>query len=87
VLSPTDARRVGIATDGLRFTQRFETANGTVRGAPVELRELSIGPIQFANVQASVNGAPMSHSLLGMSVLRRFDSYEVRDGEFVVRWH
>ena len=87
VLSPADARRLGIATDSLRFTQLFETANGTGRGAPVELKDLSIGPIRFANVYASVNAAPMSHSILGMSVLRRFDSYEVHDGELIVRWH
>jgi aspartyl protease family protein len=87
VLSPADARRVGIAIDRLRFTQLYETANGTVKGAPVELKELSLGPVRFSNVSASVNAASLSNSLLGMSVLRRFDSYEVHDGQLIVRWH
>ncbi len=87
VLSPDDARRLGIATDGLRFTQLYETANGTVKGAPVELKELSLGPVRFSNVSASVNASSMSNSLLGMSVLRQFDSYEVRASELIVRWH
>lgn len=86
VLSPADARRIGIAIERLRFTNIYETANGRVRGAPIELKELSIGPTQFTNVPASVNGASMSSSILGMSVLRRFDSYEVRDGQLTLRW-
>ena len=80
VLSPDDARRVGIDLKRLRFTNVYRTANGTVRGAPVRLRTLVVGPVRFADLPASVNGAPMRGSLLGMTFLRRFKGYAVRNG-------
>ena len=42
------------------------------------LGEVTVGPIRLANVAASVNGAPMNQSLLGMSFLNRLSGYEVR---------
>ena len=70
----------------LRFTQAFATANGTVRAAPVTLRELRIGALRLTGIEASVNEAPMDVSLLGMAFLRRLDGWEVRDGTLVMRW-
>ncbi|MCH7542352.1 MAG: TIGR02281 family clan AA aspartic protease [Proteobacteria bacterium] len=78
VLRPADARRLGYDLDRLRFSRIYRTANGTVRGAPVTLGEVTVGPIRLANVAASVNGAEMSQSLLGMSFLNRLSAYEVR---------
>ncbi|HEX5079145.1 MAG TPA: TIGR02281 family clan AA aspartic protease [Geminicoccaceae bacterium] len=86
VLSPRDARQLGFTPDQLRFTQEFESANGTVRAAPVELRELRIGQFQLFDLEASVNEAPLPISLLGMSFLRRLSSYEVADGRLILRW-
>ena len=78
VLRPADARRLGFDLDRLRFSRIYRTANGTVRGAPVTLGEVTVGPIRLANVAASVNGVPMDRSLLGMSFLNRLSGYEVR---------
>ena len=80
VLSRADARRLGFDVDGLAYTRLFSTANGTVRGAPVRLREIVLGPIRLTDVVASVNQAPMAGSLLGMTFLGRLAGYEVRDG-------
>ncbi len=80
VLSRADARRLGFDVDGLAYTRLYSTANGTVRGAPVRLREIVLGPIRLTDVVASVNQAPMAGSLLGMTFLGRLDGYEVRDG-------
>jgi aspartyl protease family protein len=77
VLSPADARRLGFDLAELKFTRIYQTANGTVRGAPVRLRRITIGPIEIEDVRASVNGAPMGTSLLGMSFLGRLMGYEV----------
>ncbi|WP_162913246.1 TIGR02281 family clan AA aspartic protease [Rhodospirillaceae bacterium SYSU D60014] len=85
VLSPDDARRLGFDPDRLAYTQVFHTANGTVRGAPVRLGEIVIGPIRLANVRASVNEAPMPRSLLGMTFLGRLSGYEVSGGELTLR--
>jgi aspartyl protease family protein len=80
VLSPADARRLGFDPDRLEYTRIYETANGEGRGAPVMLRELELGPIRLVELPASINEAPMSSSLLGMSFLNRLSGYEVRGG-------
>ena len=80
MLSRADARRLGFDVDGLAYTRLFSTANGTVRGAPVRLREIVLGPIRLTDVVASVNQAPMAGSLLGMTFLGRLAGYQVRDG-------
>jgi clan AA aspartic protease (TIGR02281 family) len=86
VLRLQDARRLGFTPTNLDFSQRFQSANGIVRAAPVELRELRIGQLQLFDLEASVNGGPLPISLLGMSFLRRLSSYEVARGRLVLRW-
>ncbi len=85
VLAPRDAERLGFDLDALSFTQRYQTANGIGWGAPVTLRTLGVGATRFRNVRASVNGAAMDRSLLGMAVLDRFSSYEVRGDRLTLR--
>jgi aspartyl protease family protein len=86
VLTPADAKRLGFRADELRFTRRYQTANGVVAAAPVTLRELRIGQFSAFDVEASVNGAPLPVSLLGMSFLRRLRGYEVDNGRLILRW-
>lgn len=86
VLSPQDARRIGLEPERLRFTERFGTANGTVRAAPVELREIRIGQLAQRYVPASVNEAPMGISLLGMTFLSRLESWSVEKGRLALYW-
>jgi aspartyl protease family protein len=85
VLSPADARRLGFDLAKLSFHQVFHTANGMVRGAPVTFAEVRIGPIALRDVRASVNGADMSRSLLGMSFLNRLGGYTVENGTLTLR--
>lgn len=80
VLAPDDARRIGFDPENLSFTQVSETANGTVRGASVRLQSLIVGPIDFADMPATVNGAEMSDSLLGMEFLNRLSGWRVENG-------
>ncbi len=77
MLSPQDARRAGFDPGRLQRTRSYSTANGTVTGAPVTLGILEVGPVRLNDVEASVNGAEMDESLLGMSFLKRFKSYRV----------
>jgi aspartyl protease family protein len=86
VLRMADAERLGFQPATLRFTQRFATANGEVRGAPVMLREFRVGEFSLFDVPASVNEAPLRMSLLGMSFLRQLDGYGVENGRLVLRW-
>lgn len=80
VLSPRDAERLGFDLERLDFTKLSETANGLVRGAPIEIAHFAIGPIVVHNLPATVNEADMSDSLLGMEFLRRLKSWRV-EGE------
>jgi aspartyl protease family protein len=84
ILSPADARRIGYDLDGLKYTSFAETANGSVRGAPVKLRSIALGSLRLTDVAAEVNQADMSQSLLGMSFLSRLSGYEVRGGELTL---
>jgi aspartyl protease family protein len=80
VLSPEDARMLGLQPDQLDYTLQAQTANGIVRGAPVRLKTLKVGPIVMHDVPATVNEAEMSVSLLGMEFLRRLKSWGVQNG-------
>lgn len=85
VLSPADARRLGIDTASLDFRHLSETANGPVSGAPVTLREITVGSVRLTDVAASVNGAEMSESLLGMTFLSRLSGFEVSGDRLTLR--
>ena len=85
VLSPRDARRIGIDPAGLAYTQVYRTANGSGRGAPVRLARVRIGTIVLEDVTASVNGAPMDRSLLGMSFLGRLSGFGAENGVLTLR--
>lgn len=79
-LSPADAARIGLDPDNLSFSGIASTANGMVRYAPVRLDSIAIGPVRIDDVAASVNGADLSQSLLGMSFLSRIGGYRVEKG-------
>jgi aspartyl protease family protein len=86
VLSPDDARRLGVDVDRLSYDDKAETANGTGHGARFTARRLEVGPIAADGFRMTINQAPMSSSLLGMSFLNRLESYEVRDRRLILRW-
>lgn len=77
VLTERDARRIGIETGQLAFFGQAQTANGTVRTAPVRIGSVRLGEIEDEDVRASVNGGDLDTSLLGMSYLSRFEKMEI----------
>ncbi len=86
VLTPADARKIGIDISRLSFSTPVSTANGQAMVALVRLREISIGDIKARNVQAQIAGpGALSQSLLGMSFLSRLSSYEVKNGRLILR--
>ncbi len=86
ILTVEDAERLGHNIDTLEFSDRFQTANGAIRGAPLLLSELRIGDLEIEDVRASVIRAPMSTSLLGMSFLSRLEGYEVGEEGLILHW-
>ena len=87
VLSPADAKRIGIDAEALRFDQLSETANGTGYGAAYVADRLSVGSIAFDDMPVMINRAPMSNSLLGMTFLRRLESFQVKGDRLYLRSH
>lgn len=85
VLTLEDARLLGFDPDKMTFSRTYQTANGIVRGAPVTLQKLAVGPITVENVRASVNSAPMAGSLLGMTFLSRIGGYNVSGNVLTLR--
>ncbi len=85
VISPSDARRLGIDPAELEFSKVYRTANGNVYGAPLRLSSVSIGTLVVRDVRASINGADMKNSLLGMSFLERLSGYEVQGNSMFLR--
>lgn len=86
VLSPADAKRIGIPVDTLNYGYESETANGKGYSAAYDASNLTIGAIKLEGFRVMVNKAPMSGSLLGMSFLKRLDAFEFRDRQMVLKW-
>jgi len=86
VLSPEDARRIGLPLEELRYVRAVETANGQGYAAPFVADRFEVGPIALADFRLAVNQAPMSISLLGMSFLSRLDSFHFEGPNLVLRW-
>ncbi len=84
-LSANDAEAAGFDLRRLDYSHRSQTANGVARVARVQIRELRIGPAVFRDVDASVREKP-GVSLLGMALLSRLQSYEIRDGKLTLWW-
>ncbi len=73
VLSQSDATRAGLSPDQLAYIHTANTANGTVRIAPVVLETFDVDGLQDQNLRAYVNEGELEGSLLGMSYLRRYE--------------
>ena len=84
VLTQEDARSAGIDPSSLVYSGRATTANGVVETAPVRLQKVELGEMVDLGVRASVNGAPMAQSLLGMSYLQRFERIEITGGKLLL---
>jgi len=85
-LTVADARALGFQPSASEYRIVLSTANGTVRAARVNLREVRLGGILVRNVEAVVlpEGA-LSMSLLGTSFLGKLKGYEVQGGRMLLR--
>jgi aspartyl protease family protein len=85
-LTAEDAERAGIHPFPSDYRGSVNTANGSVRVAVVELRQITVGPITVRDVPAFVlprGATPMS--LLGMTFLQRLSGFQVSDNRLVMR--
>jgi aspartyl protease family protein len=86
VLSPADARRLGVDLDALTFDSPYETANGEGKGAAYRVRSLSLGDIHLSDVDVSINQAPMRTSLLGMAFFKRLKGFRIEGDRLILTW-
>ena len=84
VLTPDDARRVGIAVDATDFTGKANTANGNAAMARVKLSEVVVGATRKEAVEAAVVGQGLHVSLLGQSLLSRLSSVTIQADRMVL---
>ncbi|TMJ58166.1 MAG: TIGR02281 family clan AA aspartic protease [Alphaproteobacteria bacterium] len=84
-LTVADAAAAGIGRGSLNFNATMNTANGKAHAALVKLREVRIGQLSINDVNGVVQ-ENLPYSLLGMSFLKRVDSWEMRDGILTLNW-
>ncbi len=83
-LRERDAASLGLHPAARDYTAMVVTANGTVRGAPVELNRVEIGPLTVRNVAALVlPDEELGQNLLGMSFLSKV-RWEQHNGQLVL---
>jgi aspartyl protease family protein len=84
-ITARDAATLGIHPAFNDYTITVQTANGTVRAAPVTLDRVEIGSIAIRDVSAIVmpEGA-LTDNLLGMTFLSRLHRYEYSGGRMVL---
>jgi len=80
-LNESLARRLGFSGNQLDFRYAVNTANGQTKAAHVTLDRIEIGGIRVQGVEAFVlKDDALSQTLVGMSFLKKLDSYSVADG-------
>lgn len=85
-LTYADAAAVGVRPMPSDFNIRMSTANGMAAAAAVRLREVHLDTIVVDDVPAIVmpQGAAAT-SLLGMSFLKKLRSFEIAEGNLVLK--
>ena len=84
-LTERDAGRLGYHPAYRDYRIAIRTANGTVRGAPINLGMGEVGGVIVRNVDAIVlPDEALSENLLGLSFLSRLRRFEYREGRLVL---
>lgn len=85
VLTPADARRLGLRLQPDDFSSTVVTASGPVRAARAGLRSVAVAGARVEDVEALVVERGLPHSLLGMSYLGRLSSFSATSREITLR--
>ncbi|MDE0703016.1 MAG: TIGR02281 family clan AA aspartic protease [Rhodospirillaceae bacterium] len=84
-LTPADAVAAGLDIERLRYTVPVQTADGAALAAHAVLDSIRVGGLTFRNQRALVLRQGQI-SLLGVTVLRRFRSFEISGDRLTLRW-
>jgi aspartyl protease family protein len=84
-LTEREADRLGIRPSRSGYTAAVQTANGTVRAAPVTLSSVDIGGLIVRDVRALVvPGGGLGENLLGLSYLTRLKRFEYSNNRLIL---
>lgn len=85
-INRSTARKLGLSVKAADFTHRVNTANGVVKAAHAILKRVEIQSIRVENVDALIlDDKSLSGTLIGMSFLNKLSTYQVRNGEMVLK--
>lgn len=85
VLSQRDAEKLGINVNELQFLGTANTANGPVKTALVQLRDIEFEGLVTDALPAYVNQGELNTSLLGMAYLNQMASIEIIGNKMLLR--
>ena len=78
--------RLGINVSPADFIYEVNTANGKAKVAPAMIREIEIGRVRVRDVEAAVlDDRALDGTLLGMTFLKRLESFSVTDGDLILK--
>ena len=83
-LSSQTARAAGIVADTRRLPVVMQTANGPVNAQRALIDELIVGPITMREVPVVVAPQFGEINVIGMNMLSRLESWQVRDREMIL---
>ncbi|MFY9589145.1 TIGR02281 family clan AA aspartic protease [Rickettsia endosymbiont of Halotydeus destructor] len=84
-LTVQDAKKLGFDLSKLNYNRVYLTANGESKAAPITLDSVTIGRV-FKNVEGHIGAGGLDISLLGMSVLQRFKSFEINKDMLILSY-
>lgn len=85
-INKSTARRLGITVTPADFIYEVNTANGKAKVAPAVIREIQIGRVKVRDVEAAVlEDKALDGTLLGMTFLKRLESFSVTDGDLILK--
>lgn len=85
-INKSTARRLGINVTPADFIYEVNTANGKAKVAPAMIREIEIGRVRVRDVEAAVlDDRALDGTLLGMTFLKRLESFSVAEGDLILK--
>jgi aspartyl protease family protein len=85
-INKSTARRLGINVSPADFIYEVNTANGKAKVAPAMIREIEIGRVRVRDVEAAIfDDRALEGTLLGMTFLKRLQSFSVNDGDLILK--
>lgn len=85
VLSQSDAQKLGIDINDLKFLGTASTANGPVKTARAQLSDIEFEGITTPSLTVYVNQGDLHTSLLGMTYLSQMASIEIVGNKMILR--